>query len=150
MIGQIDYAVLEDLKRYQLEKFVKQITYKPHDELMSAAANACVFLLPLNNTPNVKGITPGKLYEYMALKRPVFCIGPEDGDSAQIIRECNAGITVNFEDIGKMKTELLSFFEDYSSGKEIWELNEKNTINYSRPELTRKMARLLDEMIGEE
>ncbi len=108
-VGQTDFSVFESIENNKLTKWVEQINYKPHDELMEFANSASVLLLPLNNTPNVSGVVPGKLFEYLALDRPIFCIGPDNGDSAKIIEECNAGIISNFDDKEKMKLALQNF-----------------------------------------
>jgi hypothetical protein len=64
----------------------------------------------LNNTPNAKGIVTGKLFEYLAVRRPVLCIGPEDGDAAHILKETNAGVVVDFNDEIKMRNTINEFY----------------------------------------
>jgi glycosyltransferase involved in cell wall biosynthesis len=149
-IGQTDYSVFEELEKNELTAYVEKTYYKPHDELMTIAGIASVLLLPLNNTPNVNGIIPGKLFEYLALNRPIFCIGPEEGDSARIIKECNAGIIASFDDKEKMKSGILKLFKDYTSGKKPQAENEKIRNKYSRQKLTGEMVELLNEMIKKE
>jgi glycosyltransferase involved in cell wall biosynthesis len=149
-IGQTDYSVFEELEKNELTAHVEKTDYKPHDELMTIAGIASVLLLPLNNTPNVNGIIPGKLFEYLALNRPIFCIGPEEGDSARIIKECNAGIIASFDDKEKMKSGILKLFKDYTSGKKPQAENEKIRNKYSRQKLTGEMVELLNEMIKKE
>lgn len=146
-IGQTDYSVFEALEKNELNAFVEKIEYKPHDELMNRAGIATVLLLPLNNTPNVNGIIPGKLFEYLALNKPIFCIGPEDGDSARIIKECNAGIISNFEDKEKMRSDILKMYDAYKAGEKAKTGNEKIKNNYSRKKLTGVLVELLNEMI---
>ena len=146
-IGQTDYSVFESLEKYGLTKYLEKIEYQPHDELMASTANANLLLLPLNNTPNVNGIIPGKIFEYLALQIPIFCIGPEDGDSARIIKECSAGIVAEFEDKHKMKSgikKLYSGFKENTTSR----IQEMEMINrYSRKKLTKEIAVLLDQML---
>ena len=149
-IGQTDYSVFEEIDRNELSSFIEKIDYKPHDELMEMAGNASVLLLPLNNTPNVSGIIPGKLFEYLALNKPILCIGPEDGDSAKIIKECNAGIVSGFNNKEKMKTDLSSFYAAYKSEKGFQEENINLINKYSRRKLAGDMVGLLNEMIEKE
>jgi len=143
-IGQTDYSVFESLKKYSLDKYVEKADYKPHDELMNIAGTARVLLLPLNNTPNVNGIIPGKLFEYLALKIPILCAGPEDGDSAKIIDECKAGIVVDFDDKEKMKIALQGFYRDFNDGKLLDKRKDNGRLNYTRKKLTGEIAKLLD------
>lgn len=145
-IGQTDYSVFESLMKNSLEQFVNKTDYKPHDELMNVAGTARVLLLPLNNTPNVNGIIPGKLFEYLALNISILCIGPRDGDSAKIIEECDAGIVVDFDDKEKMKLALQGIYEDFIYGKLPNRIIDSNRLKYSRKKLTGEVAKLLIEI----
>ncbi|MCD4729290.1 MAG: glycosyltransferase family 4 protein [Bacteroidales bacterium] len=146
-VGQTDYSVFEALEKFGITTYAEKINYKPHDELLTSARNASVLLLPLNNTPNVLGIVTGKIFEYLALQKPIFCIGPEEGDCARIIKECNAGLVAGFDDKEKMKSGLLKLYEDYKFGKILKAENDEDIKIYSRQKLTGDMVELLNEMI---
>ena len=148
-VGQTDFSVFEALDKYGLSGYAEKISYKPHDELMASAGNASVLLLPLNNTPNVNGIIPGKIFEYLALKRPIFCIGPGDGDSARIINQCNAGVVIGFDGKQKMKSGILKFYADFKLDKRITPGDDEARNTYSRKKLTGEIAGLLDKMIAD-
>ena len=143
-IGQTDYSVFESLKKYSLDNYAEKADYKPHDELMNIAGTARILLLPLNDTPNVYGIIPGKLFEYIALKIPILCIGPENGDSAKIINECNAGIVADFEDKEKIKTALQGFYKEFIDGRLSYSTVDNNRLKYSRKKLTKDIADILN------
>ena len=40
----------------------------------------------------------GKMFEYLALKRPILGIGPVDGDAAAILNETGAGKMFDYAD----------------------------------------------------
>ncbi|MCD4683149.1 MAG: glycosyltransferase family 4 protein [Bacteroidales bacterium] len=143
-IGQTDYSVFEEIEKNSLNSYVNNILYKPHDELMTETAKASILFLPLNNTTNANGITPGKLFEYLALNRPIFCIGPEDGDSAKIIHECNAGVVINFDEKDKIKIAIQKFYTDFIDGKLDEAITDSNRLNYTRKKLTYEIATLLE------
>ena len=113
---------------------------------MEMAGNAGILLLPLNNTPNVDGIIPGKLFEYLALQRPILCIGPENGDSAKIISDSKAGSVVGFENSEQMKITVQNLFRNFTSG-DLRLTSDSNDINkHSRKKLAGDIAILLDEI----
>ncbi len=147
-IGQTDYSVFESLGKYDLTDHAEKIDYLPHQKAMEISANAVVLLLPLNNTPNVDGIIPGKLFEYLALQRPILCIGPEDGDSAKIIRECNTGLTAGFEDEERIKTSVKKFYDEFISDEVNINSGQINIHRHSRKKLAGDIAALLNEIIG--
>jgi glycosyltransferase involved in cell wall biosynthesis len=115
---------------------------------MAASASSQLLLLLLNNTPNVQGIVPGKLFEYLATRRPVLCIGTTEGDSARIIRESNAGMTCDFGDRDTLKEKLVGLYADYKEGKLQDRSGEIDV--FSRKRLTGRIAALLDEMTMQE
>ena len=143
-IGFTDYSLHESLVRHKLEDMVEMIDYIPHKEVIDQASSAGVLLLLLNNTQNVTGIVPGKLFEYLALKKPILCIGPENGDAARIIRETRSGSVVDFEDVEKLKQVIVYYYKLYKSG-------DLKTLNieieqYSRKSLTNDMAKVLNQL----
>ena len=142
LIGKNDHSVVDGINDQGLAHNTEYIHYTPHDSAICSASQAQVLLLPLNNTPNVLGITTGKLFEYLALKRPVLCIGPENGNCAKIINETNAGKVANFDDKIKIKGILIDYYEKYKKGKLFVE--SKNLEKYSRKKLTQEIAKLLD------
>jgi glycosyltransferase involved in cell wall biosynthesis len=116
----------------------------PHEEVLKESAGSQVLLLLLNNTPNVMGIVPGKIFEYLATRRPVFCIGPTGGDSARIIREAQAGMTCDFDDKTSMKNALLELYGRYKQGS--LQNQEGEIDSFSRKGLTEKISSLLNEL----
>ncbi|MCX6245482.1 MAG: glycosyltransferase family 4 protein [Bacteroidetes bacterium] len=147
-IGKCDIALFESLEKHQLLARTERIDYMPHEEVLKASASSQVLMLLLNNTPNVLGIVPGKLFEYLATRRPVLCIGTTEGDSARIIRESRAGITCDFGDKAVLKEQLLNLYSKYSQG--LLQDQEGNIDAFSRKRLTGRIASLLDEITPRE
>jgi glycosyltransferase involved in cell wall biosynthesis len=143
-IGKCDMALSRDLEKYGLSSIAEKIDYMPHAEVLKESAGSQVLLLLLNNTPNVMGIVPGKIFEYLATRRPVFCIGRTGGDSARIIREAQAGITCDFDDKILMKTALLDLYDRYKQGS--LQNSEGEIDSFSRKALTEKISFLLNEL----
>lgn len=114
LVGKTDFSVFESLKKEGLEDYVERVEYVPHSEIISFVMSSPILLLPLNDTPNILGIIPGKVFEYLAAHRPIFCIGDPEGDTPAIIRECNAGNTYAFRDREGMKKGINGLFEQFS------------------------------------
>ena len=103
LIGKVDHAVIQNIHSAGLSGQLEKLDYMPHAEVLKEIVKSPVLLLPINQTPNLKGIVPGKVFEYLAARRPVFVIGPEDGDTARIVKETGGGIVCEFDDSEKMK-----------------------------------------------
>lgn len=142
LVGKVDASVMELIEKYDLKKHLSKIEYLDHDEVIKVQNQSQVLLLILNNTINAKGILTGKFFEYLAAKRPILCIGPVDGDVANIIQETNAGTIIGFEDYEGLKKELMKLYRLYlinNLNSEIHDIEK-----YSRRNLAVKLSDLLN------
>ena len=144
LIGKNDITVIQSIEENNLSEFTETISYLPHNEVLKQICTSQLLLLPLNDTPNILGIIPGKIFEYLAARRPVFTIGNPEGDSARIIRETNAGITCDFNEKEKMKTELNRFYELYKNKN--LKVSSSDFAKHSRKTKTAEMAAVLSSL----
>lgn len=146
--GITDPAVAKSAERFGLSSYVAVYPYKPHDEIIQVMASAWVLFLSVHDSANLMGFVPGKLFEYLASHRPILCIGPEEGDSARIIKETGAGVVSGFKDKIKLKRNLMVLYSDYTNGRQ--EDGNRDIDKYTRRELTRKLAHLLNSVIADD
>ncbi len=59
----------------------------PHKQAVAQMAKADALLLLHNDTASGRKCIPGKLFEYLAVGRPLLAVGPDPGDLAWIMRE---------------------------------------------------------------
>ncbi len=135
-VGKLDALVKEMLNKYELNSYTKIVKYLPHNKVVQYIFNADLLYLPINNTPNAKGILTGKFFEYLASKNPILAIGPTDGDIAKILKETNSGNIFDFNDIDG----ILDFISNFDKTKYSFDGIEK----YSRKELTNLLVKLLN------
>lgn len=145
MIGQIDQSVVQSIAEQGLADHVSYSSYIPHSEVSAAhrASTLLLLLLMPDNEPRAKGLLTGKLFEYMASGRPILCIGPEDGDAAQIMNETHTGTTVSCGNKEKMKEVIGKYFNRFNAGG----LPDNDTTSierYSRKALAGEFSYLLD------
>lgn len=145
LAGKVDVGVREMLTRYGLTDKTTFIDYVSHGEAIRMQGLAQVLLLAVNDTPNAKGVITGKIFEYLAARRPVFCIGPPDGDAAAVLTLTGAGLTAGFRDEAAMRSILLHYFDLYLSGNNT--IQAAGVEQYSRRALTHTLAGILNEMI---
>ena len=146
LTGKTDITVRKSLEDAGLMPYTTFTPPLPHRKALAHAAESAILLLPLNNTPNVMGITTGKLFEYMGLRRPVLCIGPPEGDAAKIIHETRSGVTVDFHDAERCREILLEWAARFKK-KDLSALDQ-SAEQYDRKKLTVKLTLLLDKMVG--
>ncbi len=145
LVGTVDHAVVESIEQYGLGARLHRTGYLPHNEIIRIQKRSRVLLLVINDTPNAKVILPGKFFEYMASGRPVLCIGPHDGDAAEIIRETGTGKIAEKENYSEILDVVRTMYARYLENKDLQV--PENIARFSRKELTGQMAELLNEMV---
>lgn len=146
LIGEVDHEHYLQLEKLGVLPNTTIISYMPHSEIVREQKTAQVLLLLIARANKNRGIVSGKLFEYLAVQRPIVMVGPADGDAAQIIAETQSGVAVDYDDIDGIKNALLHLFEQYRQGERA-ETKSSNIEQYSRRNLAAKAARLLDEML---
>ncbi|MCF8364469.1 MAG: glycosyltransferase family 4 protein [Bacteroidales bacterium] len=145
LAGKVDINVLDMIKSYGLEKNLTLISYLSHDKVIEEQHKSAVLLLLIHDTPKAGLILTGKLFEYLSAKRPILCIGPEDGDAAKIISKTQSGATVNRDNTLLIKQQILRFYNDFVQGTDF---NGSTKIErYSRKALTGQLSQIMDQMI---
>jgi glycosyltransferase involved in cell wall biosynthesis len=140
-IGNIDYSIIENISTFSLDRYFRKIDFMAHDQVIQYQKKAQVLLLPLNDTPNARGIVTGKLFEYLAARRPIIAIGPVDGDAATIINETRSGSIFDFNDSINLKNHIKELYEKYRTGN--LEVNSIQIEKFSRRNLTAELAKVL-------
>ena len=139
--GKYDEVVanqLDSLKHVQ----VVDKGYITHAEVLNLLQATDALLLAIPDLPGYTGILPGKLFEYLAAQRNIFCLGPTNADAAAIIKEAQAGAASDYEDADKMKAILTGFIEQ-------WQQKKKPAFNtgfikgFSRKALTGQLSKLI-------
>jgi len=140
--GQTDPVVFESLKECGLMDHCEDFGQVDHWISLEALGRSQVVLLPLNNAPNVSGIIPGKLFEYLATRRPMIVIGPDSGDTARIVRETATGKMAGFNDYAALRAIIDDYYRMYREKTLTSALAEIN--KYSRKELTVRLVEVFE------
>ncbi len=146
LIGNITSELEEELIELQLKDSVKIVNHISHNKVIDIIQTSNLLLLLINNTSNKSGIIPGKLYEYLAAKRPIISIGDKSGDSAKIIEETNAGKMIGFDEKNLLKNTIIDHFNS-SKTIDFKNFSSNKIEKYSRKNLAMQYANLLDSIV---
>lgn len=113
LIGKVNPETLHQIEQNKLKSYLEYVPYMEHEQVLRETQKAQLLLLLINNAPNVSGIIPGKVYEYMASKRPILALGALHSDAVSIIRETKSGEAIPFDDHQALEAFLRSSFEQY-------------------------------------
>jgi hypothetical protein len=133
---------LESLKNYNLNQYLNRTEHLPHKEVVKKLIDSAVLLLPLNDTPNISGVVPGKLYEYIGSGRPILAIGKLSGDSAKIMQMINSGLISDFGDVNGAVKNLETYFQQFKNGT--LQVSTDDIEKFSRKNLAEKISLVLE------
>ena len=145
LIGAVSQEVLDAITEFKLDKYLNNLGYVSHKMAVEQQRKSQVLLLVEIDSEETKSIIPGKLFEYMVSERPIIGIGPEGSDFSEIIQNTNTGVFVKYDEIKKLKSSILSYYEEYKTGK--LKSSAIGLQYYSRKNLTQKLSKLLKSQI---
>ncbi|MGA1978287.1 MAG: hypothetical protein ABSG89_10590 [Bacteroidales bacterium] len=97
--GDISDIIKESIKRELAATSVEFIPYMDHETAVRFIMESSILVLIIPDHRSNKSILTGKLFEYLASGNHILCLGPADGDAADIIDRANAGRTFEYYDI---------------------------------------------------
>lgn len=139
--GQVDAEIYAALEERGLGEKVNPLGYLPHNEAVAEQRSASMLILPLRQEPEYKIALPGKIFEYLAARRPVLGVGQEDGAAAQILSETGAGVMYDWDNAAGIRAFVDTAWEQFRSGS----VPAASSIDrYSRRSLTHDLVKLLE------
>jgi len=139
--GKVDREIADAIEQRGLGGNLLNLGYMPHEEVTREQREASVLILPLRREPEYRKVLPGKIFEYLAARRPVLGTGQEDGAAATLLKESGAGCMYDWD-----RMEPVSEFIDREWIR--WKSGDRSPLQsdikkYSRRELTRKLTEIL-------
>ena len=147
LVGQVDPSVREAYEAAGLAGNVKLVGSVPRQQALELTRDSPILLLLLNQQPNAQGRIPGKLFEYLAARRPILCLGPTDSDVAGILAETGAGTTAAYADEVAIRSALERLYRQFRE-KQLANAVNSSIDNYSIDTLTGKVAAYLEKITG--
>tara|TARA_R110002049_G_scaffold329_14_gene1878 strand:- start:3022 stop:4302 length:1281 start_codon:yes stop_codon:yes gene_type:complete len=141
LAGVISSDVLESIYFYGLQPYTELLGYISHEQAMLYQKKSQVLLLIEIDSEETQGIIPGKVFEYMAAKRPILGVGPGMWEVGNLISASNTGRTYDYQQSNELKSTMLEWFLDYK--KEQLALPFAKVEQYHRRELTKKLSKYL-------
>lgn len=143
LVGPVDTAVKEAYEGHGLSGQVRLAGNVSREEALQLTMSSPVLLLLLNQQENARGRIPGKLFEYLAARRPILCLQPVESDVADILKETRAGEACLYQDAPVIRRTVLKLYEAFQQGTLPQPL-DSSIERYSAQALASRMAALLN------
>lgn len=145
LYGPVDFEIINLINESKLDNNLELHNYMPHAEVVKVMQKSQLLLLPINNTGNLEGILPGKLYEYIGAKRPIIAIGPKNTDAYKVISETQAGKMFEYADFDHLKAQILEYYYDYK--KNNLNVSASNFEVFQRKNLAKQYTETLNKLV---
>jgi len=86
---------------------------------------------------------PGKVFEYLAARKPVLCVGPAGSDADVVLRETGAGLALPYDDYELMLTTLTDLAERWQRSPNLDLPASPAVARYSRRGQAAQLAELV-------
>ncbi|AKB53791.1 MULTISPECIES: glycosyltransferase [Methanosarcina] len=144
--GPKEEWIKEEIKKYSLQDIISHNGLVSRDISLVKQKESQLLLLLLWDHPSEIGVYTGKLFEYLASKRPILAIGGPKGVVNDLLEETETGYFVSsVEDI---KNTIIKYYTEYKlNGQVSYKGNNSKIEKYSQKEMARKFADILDNFI---
>ena len=142
LVGKVDREVLDAIAAAGLSDNVVLLGPLNHAEAVREQRSATILLLPLRNDAQYAPILPGKLFEYLAARRPILGIGQEEGAMANVLFSARAGITADWDNPAPMRAFLANAWRQHCEGGV--PATTGDITPYTRRATTHALAQLLE------
>jgi glycosyltransferase involved in cell wall biosynthesis len=120
------------------ENCIEFLPYIIHSEAIKYMMGSSLLILIIPLHQSNKSIITGKIFEYLATGKPILCLGPVEGDAAEIIASCRAGKTFAYYDT----VNIAEFVTNAGRQPEV--SDEKAVKNFSRLNLAKRIVGVLE------
>ena len=141
LIGKVDPEICAAIAARGLQANLSNEGYLPHDRTVQEQRAADILLLPLRQEPEYRKVLPGKIFEYLASRRPVLGIGQEDGAAATLLQETGAGHMFGWDKEAELREFIGAEWQKHLLGEQ--EPLQSDIAQYSRKSLTEKLTGIL-------
>lgn len=144
LIGNIDYYIKEEIALNNLANNTVFHGYVSPAKAIEYQQSASALLLFINQSGNSKGMMTGKLFSYLASRRPIILMGPKDGNAAGTITYTESGRAFSSTEVVELKLFILNLFKDWKEKRFSKWGNSEKINQYNRKNLTSYLVDILN------
>jgi len=134
------------VQKYGIKDYVHLGGVVSYEESLSRQCESWILLFLEWNDPLVKGVLTGKFFEYLGAKRPILCIGYNEGSIGKILEETGAGKILNSP--GDIERFLIWCVGEYKKGNNLlgFIMND-SVLNYNRRKAAENLSKVFSSLI---
>lgn len=141
--GPENGLLAKKIEEYGLSAIVRQCGIVPREISFEKQRESQLLLFLKWEDPRERGIYTGKVFEYLAARRPILATGGTDDVVKELLNETSAGIDA--QTVEDIKSALRKLYTEYKlRGKTNYQGNAEKVNKYSYREMARKFAEVIN------
>ena len=145
IIGSTDKIVDFPKTTLDLGSKVRMAGHMPHLKAIEKMFNSDALLLVVAKEMGRQGLS-GKVFEYMAVGRPIIGIVPKESEAARIINETRSGVVIQNGEPKSLAKAIGTFVNKWKKGERLIDQRREEVEKYTRRHLTSQLAAILDRL----
>jgi glycosyltransferase involved in cell wall biosynthesis len=139
--------LIHDVKKYGLDNYVKIHGIIPREQSIQKQRESQILLLLTWNDPEEKGVYTGKLFDYLAARRPILSLGFTDGGVVkELLDQTRVGVHCSNE--VELREYLLEAYREYKElGAVQYRGIKEEVMKYSQVEMAKSFSEVLESII---
>jgi len=121
-------------------KIIRYNGHLNHKTGLEISINSDVLVLFGGIGEGAKIVYTGKVFEYLRMKKPIFCFSSKDGILDQLLFQTKTGKCFEYDDYDNIEKYLIYLYEKWKTGEFFMEFNHKEIERYSRENETKCLA----------
>jgi glycosyltransferase involved in cell wall biosynthesis len=146
LVGSVElpYDLIGYLREHRLDDVVRLVAHVPYQESLQYLANSDALLLL---QPGTTTQVPSKLFEYIALDKPILAISPRDGATSRLVRENYLGAVAVAEDVAEIASAVEPLYRAWSQGPDARRTNGQAREKFDVKNVTAILSRKFDDLV---
>ena len=143
-VGRFGAEVEEMFNNASFRDAIETVSYVPHHESIKFLMQSDALLLIVDESKESEEIVPGKVYEYIGVKKPIIAIAPNKSAIADLMIETGSGRLAHQSEIGKTADIILDYYSQWKNNNITYNPDMEKVESYERRNAAKKLAGLLD------
>lgn len=145
-VGNIGKLAQQQIKNLNLGDVVKCTGYLSHEESISYLLCTDILLLVIGGGVGSEAIYTGKLFEYLAARKPILVLA-DPGVATQLIETTQAGVVTFPDDILEISNQITRYYKLWENSNLDYHGNNKIISQYTRKKLTGELVQILNKFL---
>lgn len=129
-------------------KIIQYNGHLEHKMALEVSMNSDALVLFGGVGEGAKIVYTGKVFEYLRMKKPIFCFSSRDGVLDKLLLKTQTGKCFEYDDLKNTEKYLVDLYEKWKKGEVVTGFKEKEIEKYSRENETMRLAEVFHNISG--